>query len=109
LQRKFACKDGEQPEWTKVTGDGNDAGTDPKPSDFVKTLNFDPDKYVDESGFLGGGACPRIPAISVPVLNYTFDSSSFTYFCDLMKFVRGLVILLFGALPACLILLSRNM
>jgi len=109
LQRKIACKDADQPEWTKVTGDGNDAGTDPKPGDFVKTLSFDPDRYLDEAGFLGGGSCPYIPSISVPVLNYTFDSSSFTYYCDLMKFVRGLIILLFGALPACLILLSRNM
>lgn len=108
LQRKIACKDGDQPSWTKVTGDGNDAGTDPKPEDFVKEVNLNLTNSLDESGFLGSGACPQIGSFSIPALGYTFDGSKFTYFCDLMKFLRGLVIIFFGILPAGFILLSRS-
>lgn len=111
LQRKIACKDGDgkQPDWTKVVGNGDDAGTDPKPSDFVKSVSLDPTKHLDDSGFLGSGACPQIGSFSIPALGYTFDGSKFSYFCDLMKFLRGLVILFFGVLPAAYILLSRNL
>jgi hypothetical protein len=109
LQRKIACKDGKQPDWTKVTGDGDGAGTDPKPGDFVKTVNWDPAKHLDEEGFLGGGRCPTFGSFSIPQLGYTFDSGSFPYFCQLMTFLRGIVILLLGVWPAVRILLSKDM
>lgn len=76
---------------------------------MVRTINWDPDKYLDDSGFLGGGSCPQIGTFSIPQLGYSFDGGSFPYFCDLMKFLRGLVILLLGVLPAAVILLSKDM
>lgn len=109
LQRKIACKDGDQPAWTKVTGDGNDAGQDPDPASFVKTVNLDPTKMIDEQGFIGGGSCPAFGSVTIPALNKVIDFGAMPWFCDLMRFVRGLVILFFGALPTVYILLSRSM
>ena len=109
LQRKIACQDGDQPDWTKVTGNGDDAGADPKPSDFVKSVTLDPTKMIDEQGLIGGGSCPTFGSVTIPVLNKVIDFGAMPWFCDLMKFLKGLVILFFGVLPTVIILLSRNM
>lgn len=91
-----------QPDWTKVTGDGNDAGTDPNPTDSVKGVGVGLNR-LDSSGFFGAGSCPQLGTITTRL--GTFDPNSFPYFCQLMTFLRGVVIFFLGVVPAVVILL----
>lgn len=97
--------DSGQPDWTKVTGDGSGAygeGADPDLSESNRTITLGLG-MLDDGGFFGGaGSCPNFGVISA--MGLSFDTASFPYFCELLTFLRGLVIVLFGAWPALRIL-----
>ena len=97
--------DGEQPEWTKVSGDGTEgAGEEPKgPVNYVEV---DITKRIDQSGFGGGGGqCPRLGVITLP-LGVTFDLDSVPWACDLFTLLRHFMRLM-GAAMAVAILLGK--
>lgn len=96
---------GDQPEWTKVSGDGTEgAGEEPKGP--VHTVKVDITKRIDQGGFGGGGGqCPRLGVITLP-LGVTFDLDSVPWACDLFTLLRHFMKLM-GAAMAVAILLGK--
>ena len=105
IANKDGDGDGEQPDWTKVSGDGTEgAGEEPKGP--VHTVEVDLTKRIDQGGFGGGGGqCPRLGVITLP-LGVTFDMDSVPWACDLFTLLRHFMRLM-GAAAAVAILLGK--
>jgi len=105
---RTACNGGEQPEWTKVQGDGTE-GAGPEPEEGpVRTVAFDPASRLDQSGF-GGGTCPSLGTVNFQIgpLGHSINFDSLPWWCELLDWTRMFNLLL-GAFLSISIILGWN-
>ncbi|GEM_PF-1997933 len=106
---RTACNGGEQPEWTKVQGDGTE-GAGPEPEHGpVREAIFDPTARLDQGGFGGGSSCPSMGTINFKVgsIAHSFNFDSLPWWCDLLFWTRTFNIML-GAFVSVGIILGWN-
>lgn len=109
-QKKQACAaqaeagGDDQPDWTKVTGDGTEGAGDEPDMPVHEGLVLGTDR-IDDSGFWGGSrACPTLGTLDLGVFG-TFSLDSKPWWCDLVALIRG-VLLIIGAFIALRILMG---
>lgn len=111
-QKKQACAEGgeggdDQPEWTKVVGDGSGTGgEDPDPESVVREgIGLNPENLLDDGGFwASSGNCPTLGTLNLPLYG-TFNLDQFDFLCDLLAAIRAFLLLL-GAFMALRILMG---
>lgn len=101
---RTACNGGEQPEWTKVEGDGTE-GQGEEPEGPLRDVVFDPTSRLDQGGF-GSGTCPSLGSVNFKVgpFQKTIDFDSKPWWCDLLTITRYFMILLGSFVSICILL-----
>lgn len=104
LARGTPAGGGDQPNWTKVTGDGS-GGAGPEPTGVTRVVGQGIQGRLDSTGFLNGsGSCPKLGVIQSQTFG-NYDLDEMPWLCDLLTITRW-ILKLVGAFIALGILLG---
>lgn len=97
---------GEQPGWTKVTGNGMDGMPEHHDGRVVDGQGINPSSRIDSTGLGLGSSCPVLPELVLP-LGVTVNLNEYDWWCTALAIIRAFNILL-GTFLAYRILMGER-